>query len=317
MSEVQRINEISVRPLPDDLAKVARIELNEDPKLLTDSLRHLKEWIRKQQHLNARTDDQWLVSFLRGTKFRLERCKQKIDLYYSLRSTAPDLFCLKHSDPEVMNILDEGVGLVLPKLSSPTAPRVILVRPGCSDPNNLSIMGITAVAAMQQQICYLEDDNLNVSGSIHIMDLQGTKLSHYTQLTPLHMKKIVALNQDAAPTRVKSVHFINTPPFFETFFNIAKSFLNEKNRRRIHVYGKNYEALYEHVPLHIMPIEYGGKEYFVKDIADYWKKKFQQYHDWFEEDLKFGTVESKRLGKPKTAAMMSGVEGSFRQLDLD
>lgn len=44
-----------VRPLSAELAEKARVELNEDPTKLVDSLQHLKEWLSKQPHLRART----------------------------------------------------------------------------------------------------------------------------------------------------------------------------------------------------------------------------------------------------------------------
>lgn len=41
--------------------------------------------------------------------------------------------------------------------------------------------------------------------------------------------------QDAAPVRLKGAHYLNTPMGFETIFNIAKNFLNEKNKQRVRI----------------------------------------------------------------------------------
>lgn len=46
-------------------------------------------------------------------------------------------------------------------------------------------------------------------------------------------------------------------------------------------------------------------------------KKVEEYSSWFDEDSKYGTDESKRPGKPNSAADMFGVDGSFRKLNLD
>lgn len=54
------------------------------------------------------TDDQWLVAFLRGCKYSLERTKEKLDLYYSLRSTAPEMYNVKFNSPRFNDILDTG-----------------------------------------------------------------------------------------------------------------------------------------------------------------------------------------------------------------
>lgn len=74
---------INVRPLSPDLAALAKRELNETPERLVSDLLSLKEWIKQSPHLRVRTDDQFLVTFLRGCKFSLDKAKQKFDLYYT------------------------------------------------------------------------------------------------------------------------------------------------------------------------------------------------------------------------------------------
>lgn len=49
----------------------------------------------------------------------------------------------------------------------------------------------------------------------------------------------------------------------------------------------------------------------------YWVKKVEEYSEWLDEDEKYGTDESKRPGKAKTSEDMFGVDGSFRQLQVD
>ncbi|GBP41112.1 Alpha-tocopherol transfer protein-like [Eumeta japonica] len=136
-----------VRPLCPELAEKARAELNEDPKRLQEDLQHIKGWIAKQPHLRARTDDQWLATFLRGCKFSLERTKEKLDLYYSLRSTAPEMVMkIPFNSPKFMEILELGVIIVLPKTTSPTEPRVSLLRSSAYDPNKYHITDVISVA---------------------------------------------------------------------------------------------------------------------------------------------------------------------------
>ncbi|CAG9567049.1 unnamed protein product [Danaus chrysippus] len=48
----------------------------------------------------------------------------------------------------------------------------------------------------------------------------------------------------------------------------------------------------------------------------YWKAKVESYRDWFlnEEEC---SDESLRPGKPRSSSSLFGVDGSFRQLDVD
>lgn len=97
---------INVRPLSPALAALAAKELNETPERLISDLRALREWIKQSPHLHVRTDDQFLVTFLRGCKFSMERAKQKFDLYHTVRSYMPEV--MMNRDP-----LDERLQAII------------------------------------------------------------------------------------------------------------------------------------------------------------------------------------------------------------
>ncbi|XP_045535899.1 uncharacterized protein LOC106711727 [Papilio machaon] len=307
-----------VRPLSPELAEKARNELNEtDENKMVDSLQHLKDWLAKQPYLKARTDDQWLAAFLRGCKFSLERTKQKIDLFYTLKKTAPELTPLNYKDPKFSEILDLGVSIVLPKTSNPAEPRILLMRPGLYDPNKYSLGDVMSVGAVIQNIMLMDDDNFVVAGGISIIDLQGCTMAHFAQMNPMLMKKMTVAFQEAAPVRMKGVHYLNTPPGFETIFNFIKGFLNEKNKKRLYVHNTDFESLYKYLPKEVLPTEYGGNAGTAREFTENTKKKILEYSAWLDEEHLYGTEESKRPGKPKTAEELFGVEGSFRQLQVD
>ncbi|XP_026756871.2 alpha-tocopherol transfer protein-like [Galleria mellonella] len=308
---------MSIRPLSPELAEKARVELNEDPRRLKEDLQHLKDWIAKQPHLRVRTDDQWLTVFLRGCKYSLERTKQKLDLFYTFRNIAPEFFRIKHTDPYFYEIFNLGIMIVLPKPIGPTSPIVGIFRPGPCDPKKYDIMDVMAATHVLQKVVLVDNDHASVAGFQSIMDLEGTTMAHFTQMTPFQMKKMMVFSQDAAPIRMKGFHYLNTPPGFETVFNLVKGFMNEKNRSRLHVHNKNYDELYKHIPKEVLPAEYGGNGGTIEEILNYWKKKVQEYDSWLEEDEKYGVDESKRPGKPKTAEDLLGIDGTFRKLDFD
>ncbi|VVC91869.1 unnamed protein product [Leptidea sinapis] len=274
---------MNIRPLIPELAEIACRELNEDPKRIESDVQHIKDWISKQPHLRARTDDQWIVTFLRGCKYSLERTKEKLDLYYSFRSLAPELFRIRTTDQLFKEIIKLGVFLILPPSKSATAPRVTVIRPGRYDSDKYNIIDILAATHNLEKIVLAEDDSGVIVGRRTILDLEGVTMGHYVQMTPSLMKKMVILGQDALPVRMKGTHYINLPPGFETIFNAMRSLLNEKNKSRVY----------------------------------YWLNKVEENSSWFEKEVQYGTDESKRPGKPKNAADMFGVEGSFRKLEVD
>ncbi|KPI93908.1 Alpha-tocopherol transfer protein-like [Papilio xuthus] len=271
---------MSLRPLSAELAEKARLELNEDQSRVSDDIQHIKDWLAKQPHLRARTDDQWLLAFLRGCKFSLERTKEKLDLYYTIRKTAPEFYRIKHTDPLFNEILELGSLIVLPKLANPVAPRVSMIRPGSYDADKYAIADVISVKTVIDKILLMEDDNLAVAGSQTILDLDNVTMSHFLQMTPMVIKKMVVATQ-------------------------------------LYVHNKNYDEMYKYISKDILPTEYGGEGGTIKEITDYWKKKVEEYSDFLEADYQYGTDETKRRGKPKTAEDMFGLEGSFRQLQFD
>lgn len=99
----------NIRPLSAELAKKAQEELNEVPERIIDDIAALKTWMSKQAHLNARMDDQSLVTFLRGAKYSLERAKEKMDLYFTVRTLMPELFKNRDpTDPVLLEIIRLG-----------------------------------------------------------------------------------------------------------------------------------------------------------------------------------------------------------------
>ena len=93
---------LNIREISPALQKIAKEELNEDPSQIPQMLEQFREWIRKSPHLRSRTDDQFLVSFLRGSKYSLERAKHKLDMYYTVREHSPEFF--KNRDPAEINV---------------------------------------------------------------------------------------------------------------------------------------------------------------------------------------------------------------------
>lgn len=83
-----------------------------------EDVERVKEWVKTQPHLPEMPRefcivlknffliivtfpaDELIRSFLRGSKCSVERVKQRIDMYYTLRNFAPDMF-LHPLSPEV------------------------------------------------------------------------------------------------------------------------------------------------------------------------------------------------------------------------
>lgn len=309
---------LDIRPLSPELSQKAREELNEVPERLEEDVAALRAWLTKCPHIKSRTDDQFLVMFLRGAKHSLERAKQKLDLYYTIRTALPEL--IRNRDPlneKLAALMRMGSAIPLPYTDTPSSPRIFLIRPGAYDPAKYSIQDVFKFNSMMGDIMMKEDDNLGIAGQMGILDLSNTTMAHFLQFNPTFVKKATMWSQEGSPLRLKGFHYINTPSGFETVYNLFKSFMTEKNRSRLMVHGSNMESLYQHIPKRLLPTEYGGEAGPLQDIIDKWVEKIESYRDFFLEDEQYGTDEKKRPGRPKNAESLFGIEGSFRKLEVD
>lgn len=100
---------VNIREISPELQKKAQDELNEVPSRIEEDILALRTWISKQAHLRARTDDQFLITYLRGSKYSLERAKEKIDLNFTVRSLMPEMFESRDpTDPITLEIIKLG-----------------------------------------------------------------------------------------------------------------------------------------------------------------------------------------------------------------
>ncbi|CAH2104811.1 unnamed protein product [Euphydryas editha] len=300
-----------IRELSPELAKIAKNELNENPNQVPNDLENLKEWISKQPHLKARTDDQWLIALLRGCKFSLESVKKKLDLFYTLRSTAPDVTLrLKPIDPEFLKFLRLGTCFILPPSKNDLRPCVIFIRPGRYNPDKHSVADVMCILYYLVQILVMEYDIATVMGTQMVVDYENVTMNYLTQATPTMLGKLVAVSQESLPLRLKGSHHVNVPSGIEVIFKLISGFLSQKTKDRLKIY-KNNEELLKSLPKEIMPVEYGGTAGTIDEIIDFWEKKVIEYRPWMEREMEFGTDESKRINSDNVD------QGSFRKLDID
>ncbi|XP_030375529.1 alpha-tocopherol transfer protein [Scaptodrosophila lebanonensis] len=308
----------SIRPLSPELQKVAIEQLNEVPDRIDDDIAALRTWIEQQPHLKARTDDQFLVTFLRGCKYSLEKAKAKIDRFYTLRTRYPDYFTGHNVNvDELIKIFRLGVIIYLPQPLKDNGPRVGIMRMAAYNPDEYNFSEINRAAQMMQQIVLNEDDEAIVNGVVHIMDLANIKAGHLLQMTPSLAKKLTVYQEEGVPLRPKGGHFINTPGGFDKVFNFVRPMLSEKQRNRMYMHGSNWNALFEQIPQKYLPIEYGGENGSIPEIIKSWEERILAMKDYYVEENNYGTDEKLRPGKPVDFENLFGLEGSFRKLNVD
>ncbi|XP_018027681.1 alpha-tocopherol transfer protein-like isoform X5 [Hyalella azteca] len=303
--------------LSPELQQQAKDELNEDPARRQEDIDAIRKWLKKQPHINARMDDWNILRFLRGCKFSLERTKEKMDMFYTCKTAVPEWFANRDPDePKMRELLQMGVFVPLPQKTA-DGVTILLGRFGIFDPHRFPMSDIMRLATTVVDVLEYEDESVTIKGIVLVNDSAGSTLAHMAAFTPTIAMKAAIFMQDGYPMRPKALHYINTPAAFDTVFNIFKSFMKEKMKKRIHIHGSDLSSLHKHIPPSLLPKEYGGTNGTVEDITRHWLKRVEARKQWLKEDEQYKVDESKRPGKPKTSSDLFGIEGSFRQLNVD
>lgn len=97
------------REIPLELLQVAQEELNEVPEKTMIHLETIREWISENSNMKVRSDAQFLLAFLRGCKFNLDKVKQKLELFYSVRQKSPEIMLGRDINNErVIGMIRQG-----------------------------------------------------------------------------------------------------------------------------------------------------------------------------------------------------------------
>ncbi|XP_075152592.1 retinol-binding protein pinta-like [Haematobia irritans] len=304
--------------LSPELQKIAIKDLGEIPTRVPDDLLALKTWIQQQPHLKARLEDRFLIQFLRGCKYSLERAKEKLDRFYALTSKYTDMFSTKDVDnPIFREVHNLGCFLPLPTPLNDNGPRIVIYR------LNYPVEKYTIEQALQpcntiHELMLINDPYACIQGLVYFIDFGEATFNHVLHFSPSAIKRMAAYLERSLPFRIKGFHFVNVTPFADPWLKAVKACLSDKLRQRIFIYGKDWSTKIEkHVPLKYLPKEYGGENNSLQQIVKDYNKVWDEYRDYFKENSQYGTDESLRTGKPMDFDSMFGMCGSFRKLEVD
>lgn len=307
---------ILIQPTPAQRVSI-REELREpeNPADIERDVALIREWLQTQPHLPKDMDDGRLRTFLRGCKFSLEKVKRKLDMYYTMRNAVPEFF----SDRDIAK---DNLSIVLDYVHCPTLPgltpngrRITFIRAIDCDFQPHQVNDAMKVALMIGDVRLLEE-SVGIAGDIFILDAAVATPTNFAKFSPSVVKKFLIAVQEAYPVKVKEVHVINVSPVIDTIMNFVKPFVSEKIRNRI-TFHSNVESLYKVIPKELLPNEYGGSIGSITELNQQWKQKLAEYTPWFKEQENSKADESLRPGAPKTQDDLFGVEGTFRQLNID
>ena len=240
----------------------ARRELREDPQTRVGCIRSLRKAIEgyerqpgEEEAAFHRTDDKFLLRFLRARKFDEDRALRLYVNYYLYRHKYREI--LDGVTPQSLDhIVQSGVFGVLPRPLK-NGSRCLCLYSKRWEAN-----------AMPAHDCYrlfmlileklIDDEEAQVHGISMLDNAEGASMQLLYRFVRSDTWKLGVELQDAFPARFKGLHFIHQPWYVSLVTTVVKPFLKQKHKDRFHTHGDNVDSLFQYVEPETLPADFGG-----------------------------------------------------------
>ena len=125
---------------------------------------------------------------------------------------------------------------VFPQTVQNNGPRIYMFRPGFLNLNQYRVFDLLRLYIMFTEFAFWDDDQACIHGVTVVGDFVNCTAAHFMQMTPSFLKKFATWVDQAMPLRIKGFHYINTPALFDPIFNLFKSVVPDKLRKRVSYY---------------------------------------------------------------------------------
>lgn len=255
----------------DAVMKVARKELREDKAIREQSLEQMREWIRQNQDIeNVRTDDLFLLKFLRTKKFSVFMAQQMLLKYLNLRRIHMHLMCdLDFLSPSLNKIISSGYMFSSP-IRDKHGRRLIIGFARNFNPSEHTSSDMSRVHTITYETLQ-EDPQNQILGFTHIGDFKGITTAHISCWNPTEFLRMMKWGEQSIPMRHKEVHLVNVPTAVKYVIDACKSIISKKMRERLQVHV-TVQDLCKKVDPACLPKELGGTMPML-DMIECWKQE--------------------------------------------
>ncbi|XP_036378044.1 clavesin-1-like [Megalops cyprinoides] len=244
--------------LSSETTEKARLELNENPDTLHQDIQQVRDMIITRPDIGfLRTDDDFILRFLRARKFNQIETFKLLAQYFQYRQQNLDMFqSFKADDPGIKRALMDGFPGVL-ETPDQYGRKILILFASNWDQSRNSFTDILRAILLSLEVL-IEDPELQINGFILIIDWSNFSFKQASKLTPTILKLAIEGLQDSFPARFGGIHFVNQPWYIHALYTIIKPFLKDKTRKRIFLHGNNLNSLHQLIYPECLPSEFGG-----------------------------------------------------------
>uniref|UniRef100_A0A5K3FU18 CRAL-TRIO domain-containing protein n=1 Tax=Mesocestoides corti TaxID=53468 RepID=A0A5K3FU18_MESCO len=283
--------------LSSKFLKLAKSELGEDPKNIPAHLEAFRRWLSSMPHLTCPDDDDFLLMFLRHSKYVHAKAQARIDNFCTLSTTKiiGDTVLSTPVDLESKDLkkyLDWGVHLPLGYAED--GKLVFYIRLGAWNPDEISFSQLFYYVYKVVFMVTIDPRTL-IGGTIFILNFSDMTTKQIMR-DPNTIRTVVRFNQEAMPARIKRFVYYNEGKLLDTTIAIFKFYMKEKMKNRIIQVGTDMNKAFEAEPgiKALMPPDVGGEGRPLEEVIKENKKNFYEFYGKGDPTSKIKVDETKR-----------------------
>lgn len=312
--------------LTETLLQIAKKELREDKCSREQCLQQLRIWMSKNDDIqDTRSDDLFLLRFLRVKKFSVPMAQQVLLKYMNLRKTFPHMtHDLDFLGTRINEIISAGYIFTSP-IRDKFGRRVVIINARHFNPKIYS----SEEQAKAHFITYetlMEEHENQILGLTHVGDFSGVTAGHVTNWNPTEFARVFKWGEQSLPMRHKEIHLVNVPASLKWLIDFVKTRVSPKIKNRLNCYVSEKD-LPKHMDVDCLPLELGGKIPMIEMIES-WKIELAKKRDSLLrlDEMKLlsdqGITSSRNPDKTNQngtnfVAHFESLSGSFRKLEID
>ncbi|XP_067119760.1 clavesin-2-like [Centruroides vittatus] len=248
-------------------------------------LEEFRKMVLKEKHLRCKTDDIFLLSFLRARKFDRERALTLLKNYCLTRKKYPIVF--KNLKPSA---LEEILRMnMLSSVKTENDMVITFFSFGHWDTTKAELLDLLRVILLNLDF-ELNDHPIQVNEYYFLLDAKDILWRHIIQYTPRNIQLVVLSMLQCIPVRYKGIHIVNTNKMLIFLYQIMSPFLPYKLKKRIHLHGSDMKELHKVIDPKYLPAEFGG-ELPPFDSTEY-IQQLKDNEELFVENEKYWTEEN-------------------------
>ncbi|XP_047029027.1 alpha-tocopherol transfer protein-like [Helicoverpa zea] len=272
----------------------------------------IKDWLAQEPTLPKDFEDIMIKKFLFSCHCSLERTKRCIEHFCNNRATMTEVF--SNRDPLSTGMKNAFNATAVSTYLIEDKEEIMIHRLLSTDNfdfyNNLKSFSLQSDHWLRQKKDVLPEHH------IVVLDIKEYTLMIVARSNVFYFQKFLTFLLEAMPVRLKEVHVVNCPSFYEYLYGLVKGALPQEIRDIIH-FHTDHMGLHKFVDKKYLPAEYDGDAESMVEQSNYWvteindQRKFYLNNDLWKADL------NKKIKNSNNNPVETTMSGSFRTLAID